>query len=441
MLRKMFVLLRVAGMLACVILTPTAASALEIGVSSVDLTPPWREMKVQLGGYGDREGKPAEGVHDPLQATAIVLRDGRKQVALLASDILFVPPSLKEEVLNRIADTGLDAGSLFMSAAHNHAGHEGFAMSRRNVYNNKYIGVFTEDLLLWTVDRLAECVKEACGAFAEGRVSVARRKLPGLNRNRRGDPVVDDELVVVKFETMDGKIMAVLVNWTAHPTILGSKNMLISGEWPGYMQRYVSAHVEGNPVVLYTNGPEGDQSVAGARGETAFERVQNYGELIGEKVVDLLDKTEPTGSDFDFVLKELELPERVISAAFKYSAGQEYKLTEEEIEAATKGLFPSHAPLGVVRIGDIVLMYIPGEPIAAVGLAMEKAARDSGFGYPAVVSLGNDLIGYILTPEEYRQGGYESAVSFYGESVGPLLVGETAKLVESLARNRAGAEQ
>lgn len=440
MFRRVLVRLSVASIIACIIVIPWTACALEIGVSSVDLTPPWREMKVQLGGYGDREGKPAEGVHDPLQATAIVLRDGEKQVALLASDILFVPPSLKEEVLSRIADTGLDGGSLFMSAAHNHAGHEGFAMSRRNVYNNKYIGVFTEDLLLWTADRLAECVKEACSGFVAARVSVAGRKLTGLNRNRRGDALVDDELVVVKFETMDGKTVGVLVNWTAHPTILGAKNMLISGEWPGYMQRYVSGHVEGNPVVLYTNGPEGDQSVAGAQGATAFERVQNYGETIGEKVVDLLDETEPTGSDFDFVLKELELPERVISAAFKYSAGQEYKLTEEEIEAATKGLFPSQAPLGAVRIGDILLMYIPGEPIAAVGLAMEKAARESGFRYPAVVSLGNDLIGYILTPEEYRQGGYESAVSFYGESLGPLLVGETAKLVESLASKMAGAE-
>ena len=434
MLSEVFVLLRVAGMLACVILTPVTVWALEIGASSVDLTPPWSEMKVQLGGYGDRQGKPAEGVHDPLQATAIVLRDGPKQVALLASDILFVPPSLKEEVLKRIGDTGLEAGSLFMSAAHNHAGHEGFAMSRRNVFNNKYIGVFTEDLLLWTADRLAECVKEACGKFAEGGVSVARRKLTGLNRNRRGDPVVDDELVVAKFETTDGKIIAVLVNWTAHPTILGAKNMLISGEWPGYMQRYVSAHVKDNPVVLYTNGPEGDQSVAGAQGETGFDRVQNYGERIGKEVVGLLDEIQPTGSDFDFVLKEIDLPERVISAAFKYSAGQEYKLTEEEIEAAAKGLFPARTALGVVRIGDIVLMYIPGEPIAAVGLAIERTAREMGFGYPAVVSLGNDLIGYILTPEEYLQGGYESAVSFYGESLGPWLVGETAKLVESLVR-------
>jgi len=439
MFRSIFVRLGVASILACVILMPTTASALEIGVSSVDLTPPWSEMKVQLGGYGDREGKPAEGVHDPLQAAAIVLRDGQKQVALVTSDILSVPASLKEEVLSRVAETGLDERSVFMSAAHNHSGHEGFAMDRRNVFNNKYIGVFTEDLLLWTADRLAECVKEACGSFVEGRVSVARRNLTGLNRNRRGDPVTDSELMVVKFETTEGKALAVLVNWTAHPTILGPDNMLISGEWPGYMQRYVSAHVEGNPVVLYTNGPEGDQSVAGAQGGTHFERVQNYGERIGKEVVDLLGEARPTGLDLDFVLKNVNLPERVISPAFKYTAGREYKLTEEEIEAATKGLFPSLAPLGAVRIGDMLLICIPGEPIAAVGLAIEEAARNMGFEYPAVVALTNDSVGYILTPEEYRQGGYEAAVSFYGENLGPLLVGETAKLVESLARRRTGA--
>jgi len=434
-------LTRLGVSLACVVTVVVAVSAtvsaLEIGASCVDITPPWQEMKVQLGGYGDREGKPAEGLHDPIAATAIVLRDGDKKVALVASDILFVPSSLKEEVLNRIAGTGLDAGSLFMSAAHNHSGNEGFAMSRRNVFNNKYIGVFTEELLLFTADRIAACVNRACNNFTPGRVSVARRKLPGLNRNRRGDPVVDDELIVAKFETMDGKAIAVLVNWTAHPTILGASNMLISGEWPGYMQRYVTARTEGNPVVLYTNGAEGDQSVAGAHGATPFERVENYGERIGKEVVDLLDETQPTGSDFDFILEEVNLPPRQVSFAFRQSAGDEYKLTPEEIEAAAKGLFPARAPFGVVRIGDLLLMYIPGEPIAELGLAMKAAARGSGFAYPAVVALSNDLIGYILTAEEYRQGGYETAVSFYGETLGQFVVQEITKLIGAVAE-RAG---
>ncbi len=436
-LTRLSVSLACSAALAIIVLVPV--SALEIGASCVDITPPWQEMKVQLGGYGDREGRPAEGVHDPIAATAIVLRDGEKKVALLACDILFVPSSLKEEVLNRITGTGLDAGSLFMSATHNHSGHEGFAMSRRNVFNNKYIGVFTEDLLLFTADRLATCVNEACSNFTPGRVSVARRKLSGLNRNRRGDPVVDDELMVAKFETMDGKTIAVLVNWTAHPTILGAKNMLISGEWPGYMQRYVTAHVKGNPVVLYTNGAEGDQSVAGAQGATPFERVQNYGERIGKEVVELLGETKPTGSDFDFMLEEVDLPPRQVSFAFKQSAGDEYKLTPEEIEAAAKGLFPARAPFGVVRIGDLLLMYIPGEPIAELGLAMKEVARKRGFAYPAVVALSNDLIGYILTTDEYRQGGYEAAVSFYGETLGPFVMQEVTKLVEAVAKKAGKA--
>jgi neutral ceramidase len=435
---------RLSVSLACgvalIVVASAAVSALEIGASRVDITPPWQKMKVQLGGYGDREGKPAEGVHDPLSATAIVLREGEKKVALVACDILFVPSSLKEEVLNRIAGTGLDAGSLFMSAAHNHSGHEGFAMARRNVFNNKYIGIFTEDLLLFTADKLAACVNEACGNLAEGRVSVARRELPGLNRNRRGDPLVDDELMVAKFETMDGAVKAVLVNWTAHPTILGAKNMLISGEWPGYMQRYISANVEGNPVVLYTNGAEGDQSVAGAQGATPFERVENYGVRIGQEVVDLLGETKPTGSDLDFVLEEVDLPPRQVSFAFKQSAGDEYKLTPEEIEAAAKGLFPARAPFGVVRIGDLVLMYIPGEPIAELGLAMKEVSGNRGFAYPAVVALSNDLIGYILTTDEYREGGYEPAVSFYGDMLGPFVMQEVTKLVDAIAK-KAGKAQ
>ena len=419
----------VVVLLALIAVVPVAAFALDIGVARVDITPPWQQMKVQLGGYGDREGKPAEGVHDPVTATAIVLKDGQKKVALVGADMLFIPASLKQEVLKRIAGTGLDSGSLFMSAAHDHSGVEGMAMNRNNVFNNKHIGVFTDDLLLFNADKIAECIRGACSTFVPARVSVARTNLPGLNRNRRGDSVVDDELTVAEFESADGKVLAVLANWTAHPTILGGNNMLISGEWPGYMQRYVSAHVKDQPVVLYTNGAEGNQSVASAQGATAFDRVQNYGERIGKEVVNLLDKAQATDPQFDFVLTEIDLPPQKVSATFKLTAGAEYGISETEIEQMAGKLFPSRAPIGVVRIGDLALMYVPGEPIAEIGLAMKKAARDLGFKYAAVVGLSNDLIGYILTPEEYRQGGYEAAVSFYGEELGPFLVAEMTNLV------------
>jgi hypothetical protein len=87
-----------------------------------------------------------------------------------------------------------------------------------------------------------------------------------------------------------------------------------------------------------------------------------------------------------------------------------------------------------------MLMHVPGEPIAELGLAMKQAARDRGFAYPAVVALTNDLIGYILTTEEYRQGGYEAAVSFYGENLGPFVMQEVTKLIQAIAR-KAGRAQ
>jgi len=35
-----------------------------------------------------------------------------------------------------------------------------------------------------------------------------------------------------------------------------------------------------------------------------------------------------------------------------------------------------------------------------------------------IIGLANEYIGYILTKDEYNQGGYEAAVSFYGETIG-----------------------
>ncbi len=52
--------------------------------------------------------------------------------------------------------------------------------------------------------------------------------------------------------------------------------------------------------------------------------------------------------------------------------------------------------------------------------------------YPAVAPLTNDLVGYILTEEEYRRGGYETTTSFYGPTLGPLLTAEAESLARSL---------
>ena len=49
-----------------------AQAELKAGVACVSITPLEAGLPTQLGGYGDRNGRPAEGVHDTINAKAIV---------------------------------------------------------------------------------------------------------------------------------------------------------------------------------------------------------------------------------------------------------------------------------------------------------------------------------------------------------------------------------
>ena len=41
-------------------------------------------------------------------------------------------------------------------------------------------------------------------------------------------------------------------------------------------------------------------------------------------------------------------------------------------------------------------------------------------------------ISYMLAPDEYRKGGYEASVSFYGETLGPEIVRATIRAAAHL---------
>ena len=65
-------LLTVVGLLV----SGGASAELRAGVATVSITPLEAGIPTPLGGYGARDGKPAVGVHDTLNAKALVLESG-----------------------------------------------------------------------------------------------------------------------------------------------------------------------------------------------------------------------------------------------------------------------------------------------------------------------------------------------------------------------------
>lgn len=404
---------------------PAVAEPLLAGVAVTNITPDPKEYHVPLGGYGERQNAPAEGIHDYAMAKVLVLKQGDTKFALVTSDLLGIVRSLRDEVLARIADTGISSDNLMITASHCHASTEMNAMNRSNVFNNPAIGIFDESLLVFTADRIAEAIIKANQNFQEVKVGATSIELDGMNRNRRGDPIVDKELTITRFDTIDGNPLVVFVNWTAHPTLMGPEIMHISAGWPGYFQREVEAHLGGGVLCMYTNGAEGDVTTQNAEGPSPFARAEDYGRKLAIKVLEILPKIE-TNADIElkYSMNTLELPERQAPPALLDAAGPEYGLTPENIETLVKTMSPETSYLGILRLGEFVAVAIPGEMTSSLGVQIKDALKADGAKHPIIVGLGNEWISYILPPEEFHQGGYEPGVSFYGEQLGPKIVAQ-----------------
>jgi hypothetical protein len=215
----------------------------------------------------------------------------------------------------------------------------------------------------------------------------------------------------------------VLVNYTAHGTFVGAQDMLVSAEWAGSMQRTVEDLFGGGVVCLYANGAEGDISPQSRSGGSDYEQAWNYGRQVGIAAWRLAKdlRSENIGR-FAVESEGVRLPPRQGAPDFVKIAGEEYHVTQEQLDQMVKLLFPEQAPIYALRVNGFEMISFPGEPICELGLAVKDALRKAGIAHPCVAALTTDQIGYILTKAEYQKSGYEVTASFYGDSLGQVLL-------------------
>ncbi|MFN3486989.1 MAG: hypothetical protein ACK44W_16105, partial [Planctomycetota bacterium] len=97
-------------------------------------------------------------------------------------------------------------------------------------------------------------------------------------------------------------------------------------------------------------------------------------------------------------------------------------------------LAPRKSVLGVLDLNGVKMFCFPGEPAVELGLELKRR-----FPGAWILGLANDHLGYFLTEEDYRNGGYERTVSFYGPRMGPWLVERFVELGERVhAQDRPG---
>ncbi len=421
--------------LSPLLLATQAHADLSAGVATVSITPIEEGIPTQLGGYGERNGKPAEGIHDTLYAKVLVLQDGDTKAAMITIDACSTSINVAQESLEKAAIEGLSMENTFVAASHSHAGLEGFSLDRRNIANNPKIGIFSEEILGFVTDRIAQGLKKANAALRPVTAATGTVDVPGANQNRRGDPFVDEGLTLLRLDDKKGHPYVLLVNYTAHGTIMTEKQMLTSGGWAGQMQRTVEALVGGGVTCMYTNGAEGDLRPRGAQGGSRWEMAENYGRHIGIYAARLAETMKPkVVTAFAVQSKRVQLPPRKGAPDFMATAGKEYGITPEDLSSLLQAMFPATAPIYALRVDDFAIATFPGEAICEIGLSVKDSLRSAGIAHPCVACCVSEHIGYILTKEEYAESGYEVAASFYGDGLGKFMLDEVTTLAKAAAK-------
>jgi neutral ceramidase len=389
--------MRFPSALVAVLLVATAAPAagpLSAGSAVVDITPP---LGYPMWGYGDRKAAACAGVLDPLKARALVLAVGDDRFALVSLDLGRAPPRASTDAIRARVKKEANVSQVFLCGSHTHHGPV-IEIDDWPTRETSYVHALEE--------KLAGAIVEAAKALRPARIGVAVKEVP-FNRNRHsqrpGHPV-DRELRVLRVEGVDGKPIALAVNFAAHATMTDSHVLKFSADWPGAMAALVEKET-GAPC-LFLQGAAGDMS---ANPPKDVHGPVEFGKTVGRAALELsagihCDSPEKATyasaeDDFSFPLR-IDLGNPAINTMILSRAFFPALLASYEREYRS-GVRP-HLSTAVLD-GNIGFVGVSGEFFCGHSLSLKQRAR---LDHLFFVGYCNDYQQYFPTIEAASEGGY-----------------------------------
>jgi len=292
--------------------TSPAIAQFQAGAGAIEITPnlcksatgnsngdPYDEIRqcyrwVHLAGFSPyvpfrNDARVANGIHDPLWARTLALRDSTGDTLIIVSTDL---PGLSHKHINRVrrrvtAIHGIPTSHVIIHSTHTHSAPDasGFWSTLIPDHNRRYAGQIREKIYE-SIDQAISTLRPAtmatvttthvsCIDAGTSRLkSASTCHLPDINnqfstgpthydrfliqRDQR-DPIVrNTNIVAAEFVGIDdGQPIATLVNWHNHPDTLGSDNRLISSDYPHYLREYMERTRGG--IAIYVVGTLGNQ--------------------------------------------------------------------------------------------------------------------------------------------------------------------------------------
>ena len=452
-------------------------SNFKVGYAEVNINPP---LGAGVSGYYiPRYGK---GFLDDLMSEAMVLSLGDKKIVLISVDVCGFDGLVLEEVKKRIVEkTDIPGENIFLAATHTHTGALLVPTSAFDA-DEEVIAKYAE----FVINRIVDCavmavndIKDAKMGFITGyapeRVAYIRRyKMKDgstMTCPPVGDPNIDhpigelDQRVhILRFDREGGNSI-VLVNYGLHADTINGE--LFSSDWPGWMRRTVEKALDGTKCMFFAGaqGDVGSTHVFPEGGdmndtEISFDNEMKspgmarfVGRALAGTVLQVYDKVEYINvNDIDIVEKIIPIPANVppkeaLPLAHKYrelhEAGKDDEIPYTAMELTTvvaealrmcnmeNGPEDFMLNLTGLKIGDVVMLGIPGEPFTEIGVKIKEAV---GWKMILPCALTKGYMGYFPMQSAFDEGGYEARTSPFKAGVAERIVEGAKELVEEMRK-------
>jgi len=422
-----------------------AEPVFKAGAALVDISPPTFPIRTA----GNLTLTIAEKSLDPLHVRAIVLDDGTTAAAIAVIDSCMVDRETMDAV-KAIAsrETGIPPERMLISSTHTHS-----APAAYSCHGNDVEPAYVE----FIIPRIAQAIVDAWNSRVPARVGWAKADCPRFVHCRRwlmkpgtaenppaaftGQPVnlvmmnpgasnpnkirpvgpVDPAVTVLSVQTIDGKPLGLLANYSAHYAGVGEPGVSADyfGEYCRVMARDLGAE-EGKPfVAILSNGTSGDANcIDFSKSDWKSDRFTVARE-VADKTLEALKST--TYHDW----APIAMAERTQTFSVRKPSERDVELASEYMENTvgdrpTRNWEENYAretvkmanwpnekemKLQALRIGDFAIATSPCETYGSTGLAIKA---DSPFPLTMVIELANGCSGYLPPPDQFEVGEYST---------------------------------
>lgn len=417
----------------------------------INLEPP---IGYSMAGFTERDHG-AEGIHDPITGSVLLLDDGTEKAAIVSLDIIAIDSIVHAQVAKKVAAaTSIRPENILISAIHTHSSVDATRINgvaakiQKTEYSDGQIAYYHQ-----MIDKIAGMIVSADRNLKPAKIGYGVSVCHGLGTNRN-DPkgYYDPRVYLLKAETLEGELIGLLVSHGCHPTILNHHNFLFTADYVGAFRKTMSKLMNADKV-MFLQGAAGSASCRYTRKESTFVQAEKLSYHLSAAVLDQWEELEMKeelsiesfwdtltlpvkdyGSEAEILEQIADYKSRMAVLERENAHPSDIRKLYVTLQGAERNLKAMRentlkeisAPIQILKLGPCSIAGLPGDVFGEIGRDVCDLVEGPCF----AAGYANDFIGYIVSKEGYKMDCYERNLSYFDERAHDLILQKVQALLK-----------